>query len=53
VLPTFSGSLNVTGEGDASSPGLPIELKTTARPSAPPLWPSPRREPQPRRRSAQ
>ena len=33
VLPTFSGSFNVAGGGDATSPGVPIELKDSgARP---------------------
>ena len=32
VLPTFSGSFNVTGGGDATSPGVPIELKDNGAP---------------------
>ena len=32
VLPTFSGSFNVAGGGDATSPGVPIELKDNGAP---------------------
>ena len=32
VLPTFSGSFNVTGGGDATSPGVPIELNDNGAP---------------------
>ncbi len=32
MLPTFSGSLNVPGGGDATSPGVPIELKDNGAP---------------------
>ena len=32
VLPSFSGSFNVTGGGDATSPGMPIELKDNGAP---------------------
>ena len=32
VLPTFSGSINVTGGGDATSPGEPMELKNNGAP---------------------
>jgi large repetitive protein len=32
VLPTFSGSFNVTGGGNATSPGVPIELKDNGAP---------------------
>ena len=31
-LPTFSGSFNVPGGGDATSPGVPIELKDNGAP---------------------
>jgi hypothetical protein len=32
VLPTFSGSFNVSGGGDATSPGVPVELKDNGAP---------------------
>ena len=32
MLPTFSGSFNVTGGGNATSPGVPIELKDNDAP---------------------
>ncbi len=32
TLPTFSGSFNVPGGGDATSPGVPIELKDNGAP---------------------
>ena len=32
VLPTFSGSFNVPGGGNATSPGVPIELKDNGAP---------------------
>jgi len=32
VLPTFSGSFNVAGGGDATSPGVPVELKDIGAP---------------------
>ena len=32
VLPTFSGSFNVAGGGNATSPGVPIELKDNGAP---------------------
>jgi Ca2+-binding RTX toxin-like protein len=32
VLPNFSGSLNVTGGGDATTPGEPMELKNDGAP---------------------
>ena len=32
VLPAFSGSFNVTGGGDATSPGVPVELKDNGAP---------------------
>jgi hypothetical protein len=32
VLPTFSGSFNVAGGGDATSPGVPVELKDNSAP---------------------
>ena len=32
VLPTFSGSFNVAGGGDATSPGVPVELRDNSGP---------------------